>query len=117
MQVEDENESDWSSVSEEDRLADRIQNMRQGDRRQHLELLQMPLEALTDDDSCVVCYESFRSMTQELLQQSKSGVKVAVQCISCQSQQCMECLAEWAVQTINQLFIPENFSIKADGAD
>jgi hypothetical protein len=29
----------------------------------------------------------------------------------------MECLAEWAVQTINQLFIPEHFSMKADGAD
>lgn len=77
----------------------------------------LPLGALTDDDTCVVCYEGLRTMAAELLEEKKEEVKVAIQCQGCHATQCMECVAEWAVQTINQLYIPENFSIKTTGAD
>jgi hypothetical protein len=63
--------------------------------------MNLPLEALSKEDNCVVCYESLSEMASDLLEESKRDAKVAIQCQGCASTQCMSCITEWAVQTIN----------------
>ena len=94
--MQEESDSDWSSVAEEhsvssleDGILDQIlhQNDRDvvQDQPRNMEIYSMPHEAISDEDTCIVCYESLKLMSDELLTQHKEEAKVAIACQSCRS--------------------------------
>ena len=76
--------------------------------------MKVPYTQLTDDDVCVVCYSSLRSLKDEREDGDKECA-VAIQCSECESTQCMACTADWAVASIEELHIPDTHHLRASG--
>ena len=63
--------------------------------------------------TCSVCYQSMKDLGKALTnEETKAGeqISVANQCLSCGNILCHDCLVDWAVATINNLHVPDNWN-------